>query len=69
MLKSLVGEVDAELFEAVVLVVFEAEDVEDADGEDLRKKDLSLSTCFSLPVKYSSRFYSCIVNILCGKRG
>lgn len=32
MLKSLVGEVDAELFEAVVLIVFEAEDVEDADG-------------------------------------
>lgn len=32
MLKSLVGEVDAELFEAVVLVVFKAEDVEDADG-------------------------------------
>lgn len=32
MLKPLVGEVDAELFKAVVLVVFEAEDVEDADG-------------------------------------
>lgn len=32
MLKSLVGEVDAELFEAVVLVVFKAKDVEDADG-------------------------------------
>lgn len=32
MLKSLVGEVDAELLKAVVLVVFEAEDVEDADG-------------------------------------
>lgn len=37
MLQSLIGEVDAELLEAVVLVVFEAEDVEDADGQDLRR--------------------------------
>lgn len=36
-LKSLVGEVDAELLEAVVLVVFEAEDVENPNGQDLKK--------------------------------
>lgn len=38
MLKPLVGEVDAELFKAVVLVVFKAKDVEHADGEDLRRQ-------------------------------
>lgn len=32
MLKSFVGEIDAELFKAVVLVVFKAEDVEDTNG-------------------------------------
>lgn len=36
-LKSLVGEVDAELFEAVVLVVFEAKDIENPDGQDLKR--------------------------------
>lgn len=52
MLKSLVGEVDAELFEAVVLKVFEAEDVEDADGQDLGKKP-GLDEVFSFSLKYS----------------
>lgn len=37
-LQPLVGEVDAELLEAVVLVVLEAEDVQHPDGEDLRRE-------------------------------
>lgn len=36
MLQRLVGEVDAELLEAVVLVVLEAEDVQHPDGQDLK---------------------------------
>jgi len=36
MLQRLVGEVDAELLEAVALVVLEAEDVQHADGQDLK---------------------------------
>lgn len=36
-LQSLVGEVDAELLEAVVFVVFEAKDIEDPDGQDLKR--------------------------------
>lgn len=36
-LQALVGEVDAELLEAVVLVVLEPEDVEHPDGQDLRR--------------------------------
>ncbi len=41
MLQRLVGEVDAELLEAVVLVVLEAEDVQHADGQDLKHTHLS----------------------------
>lgn len=36
-LKSLVGEVDAELLKAVVLVVFKAKDIENPDGQDLKR--------------------------------
>ena len=36
-LESLVGEVDAELFKAVVLVVLEAKDVQHTDGQYLEK--------------------------------
>lgn len=36
MLKTLVGKVDAELLEAVVLVVLETEDVENTNGQDLK---------------------------------
>lgn len=36
-LKSLVGKVDAELFEAVVLVVFKAKDIENPNGQDLKR--------------------------------
>lgn len=36
MLKTLVGKVDAELLEAVVLVILETEDVKNADGQDLK---------------------------------
>lgn len=35
MLETLVGKVDAELLETVVLVVLEAEDVEHSNGQDL----------------------------------
>lgn len=34
-LQAFVGEVDAELLEAVVLVVLEAKDVQDPDGQNL----------------------------------
>lgn len=37
MLETFVGKVDAELFEAVVLVVFETEYVKDSNGQDLKK--------------------------------
>lgn len=37
-LQPLVGEVDAELFEAVVLVVLEAEDVQDSYRQNLVRK-------------------------------
>lgn len=37
-LQTLVGEVDAELLEAVVLVILEAEDVQDPDGQNLEIK-------------------------------
>lgn len=41
MLQRLVGEVDAELLEAVVLVVLEAEDVQHPDGQDLKHGHIS----------------------------
>lgn len=37
MLETFVGKVDAELFKAVVLVVFETEYVKDSNGQDLKK--------------------------------
>lgn len=37
-LQTLVGKVDAELFEAVVLVILKTKDVEDTDGQDLVNK-------------------------------
>lgn len=36
-LKSLVGEVDAELLKAVILVVFKAKDIENPNGQDLKR--------------------------------
>lgn len=37
-LQPLVGKVDAELLEAVVLVILEAEDVQHSNGQELRSK-------------------------------
>lgn len=37
-LQTLVGKVDAKLFEAVVLVILKTKDVEDSDGQDLANK-------------------------------
>lgn len=37
-LEPFVGEVDAELFKAVVFIILEAEDVQDSDGQDLVKE-------------------------------
>lgn len=34
-LKPLVGKVDAELFKAVVLIVFKSKDIKDTNGQDL----------------------------------
>lgn len=34
-LEALVGEVDAELLETVVLVILEAKDIQDSDGQNL----------------------------------
>lgn len=38
-LETFVGKVDAELFEAVVLVILKPENVEHSNGQDLRKTD------------------------------
>lgn len=37
-LQTFIGKVDAELFEAVVLVILKSENVEHADGQDLTNK-------------------------------
>ncbi len=37
-LEPLVGEVDAELFEAVVLIILKAKDVQDSNGQNLVQK-------------------------------
>lgn len=37
-LEPFVGEVNAELFEAVVLIILKAKDVQDSYGQDLVKK-------------------------------
>ena len=38
MLETFVGKVDAELFEAVVLIVLETKNVKHSNGQDLREK-------------------------------
>lgn len=37
-LEAFVGEVDAELLEAVILVILEAKDVQDPDGQNLTRE-------------------------------
>lgn len=37
MLETLVGKVDAELLEAVVLIVFKTKNVKDSNGQDLKE--------------------------------
>lgn len=37
-LEAFVGEVDAELLEAVILVILEAKDVQDSDGQNLTRE-------------------------------
>ena len=45
-LESLVGEVDAELFKAVVLVVLKAKDVQHTDGQYLEKTQVVFNFWF-----------------------
>jgi len=54
-LETLVGKVDAELLEAVVLEILEPENVEHADGQDLRQAEKK-SMVFNNHFKISTGF-------------
>ena len=58
-LETLVGEVDAELLKAVVLVILETKDVEHPDGQDLTETNTTHTEnpqCFTLKCCLDARF-------------
>lgn len=60
-LETFVGEVDAELFEAVVLVILKTENVEHSDGQDLKETNKTQHETQHNLLKFTTTFQNCAI--------